>query len=75
MDGETYFSGASMKEVILSLSSIYDTKIELPAKFQSKRYTGSFVNNDFKKALKMVFSPMGIPYSVDDQGKVVIREE
>jgi len=74
VDGESYFSAASMEEVILSISSIYDTEIHLPAKYQSERFTGSFVHNDLKKALKMVFSPMEIPYSLDDQGKVVISE-
>ncbi|MEM9544646.1 MAG: FecR family protein [Bacteroidota bacterium] len=74
MVGETYLSNASVKEIMSSLSSIYAVEIDLPAKYQNGRFTVSFVNNDFKKALKMVFSPMEIPYSIDDHGKVVISE-
>lgn len=74
VDGESYFSGASLEEVILSLSSVYNTEINLPEIYHSERFTGSFVHNDFKKALKMVFSPMEISYSLDDRGKVVFND-
>lgn len=74
INGESYFSRASLEEVILSLSSVYDTKIDLPLKYRNKTFTGSFVHNDIKKALKMVFSPMGIQYSIEDNNKVVISD-
>lgn len=74
INGESYFSSASLEEVVLSLSSIYDTKINLPTTFKNKKFTGSFIHNDLKKALKMVFLPMEIPYSLDDQGKVVLSD-
>jgi len=74
INGESYFSGATLEEVVLSLSSTYDTNINLPSIYQNKRFTGSFIHNDFKKALKMVFSPMDIPYTLDDQGKVVLSK-
>ncbi len=74
VNGESYFLSASLDEVILSLSSIYDTDINLPLVHQNKRFTGSFIHNDLKKALKMVFSPMQITYSVDDQGKIDLGE-
>lgn len=74
VNGESYFSGATLHEVVLSMSSIYDTNVDLPLTYQNKRFTGSFVHNDLKKALKMVFSPMGIPYSLDDNGNVVLSE-
>lgn len=75
INGESYFSNSELEQVILSLSSVYDTKIMLPSKYKNERFTGSFVHGDFKKALKMVFSPMGISYSLDDQGKVLITSE
>jgi transmembrane sensor len=75
INGETYFSDSELEQVILSLTSVYDAKINLPSKYKSKRFTGSFVHSDFKKALKMVFSPMGISYSLDDKGKVLITSE
>jgi len=74
INGESYFAGASLGEVVLSLSSIYDTQIDLPPIYKNKKFTGSFIHNDLKKALKMVFSPMEIPYSLDDQGKVVLSD-
>ena len=74
VNGETYFSKASLREVVLSLSSVYNSDILLPSSLQNEKYTGSFVHNDFQKALKMVFSPMGISYSIDDQGNVLFSE-
>ena len=71
VDGESYFSESTLEEVVLSLSSIYESEIELPEVYKLKRFTGSFVHNDYKKALKMVFSPMEISYQVDEKGKVV----
>ena len=75
INGETYFSNSELEQVVLSLTSVYDTEIKLPLKYKDKRFTGSFVHSDFNKALKMVFSPMGITYSMDDQGKVLITSE
>lgn len=74
VEGESYFSGASLQQVTLSLNSIYGVELNLPKEFQSKRFTGSFVHSDLKKALKMVFSPMGIAYSIDEEGKVLFSE-
>ncbi len=74
IDGESYFSNATLEEVMLSLSSIYDIDLELPSQYQKQRFTGTFVHSDLKKALKMVFSPMHIPYTVDDEGKIDIGE-
>lgn len=72
--GESYFSSASLDEVIQSLSSNYDVEFKFPSTFKNKKFTGSFVHNDLNKALKMVFSPMLISYSIDDQGKVELTE-
>ena len=72
--GEFYFSRSTLAEVVLSLSSLYDIKINLPSQYQNKRFTGSIVHDDFNKALKMVFSPMGIQYSVDDNGNIVFSD-
>lgn len=74
VDGVSYFSDARLEEVILSLTSIYDVDITLPEEHRTRRFRGSFVHNDIKKALKMVFSPMEIPYSLDDQGRVTFND-
>jgi ferric-dicitrate binding protein FerR (iron transport regulator) len=74
VQGESYFYNASLEEVALSLSSVYHTKVNITTNYQDRRFTGSFVHNDLKKALKMVFSPMQITYTVDDLGNVDLSE-
>lgn len=75
VNGEFYFINSKLEEVVLSLSSNYNTKINLPKDYQNKRFTGSFVSGDLNKALKMVFSPMGISYSMNAKGEVLITSE
>ncbi|MDF1695171.1 MAG: FecR domain-containing protein [Saprospiraceae bacterium] len=72
--GDSYFSSARLEEVILSLSGNYDVTIDLPPTLKSRRFTGSFVHNDLKKALNMVLSPMGISYKMEGQHKVVFTD-
>ena len=73
-EGVSYFSNAGLETVALSLESVYKVEINLPANFKNRRITGSFVHDDIEKALKMVFSPMQIKYSIDDLGKVNFEE-
>lgn len=75
INGESYFSKAQLDQIVLALASEYDIQIDLPAKYKSKIFTGSFVHGDIKKALKMVFSPLGISYTLDDEGKVLISAD
>jgi ferric-dicitrate binding protein FerR (iron transport regulator) len=75
INGESYFSNSNLELVVLSMTSVYDTEIKLPSQYAKERFTGSFVHGDLNKALKMVFSPMGISYSMDDSGKILITSE
>ena len=74
INGESYFSSGLLSEVVLSLSSIYEVNINLPSQYQNKKFTGSFIHNDLNKALKMVFSPMEISYSLSENGEVILGE-
>jgi len=74
MNGQTYVKSARLEEVILYLSSVYDVQFDIPDAYRDEMFTGSFVHNDLNKALKMVFSPMQLSYSVDEQGKVTLGE-
>lgn len=75
LDGTSYFSDSRLEEVILSMESHYTTKVTLPEHFKNKRFTGSYVHNDIEKALKMVFSPMGISYSYSESGEVLFTDK
>ena len=75
LDGTSYFSNARLEEVILSMRSHYEIELDLPSQFRNKRFTGSFVHNDIEKALKMVFSPMGISYSYGESGEVLFTDK
>ena len=73
-EGVSYFSNTSLETIALALESTYNVDVNLPTSFENRRITGSFVHDDIEKALKMVFSPMRIKYSIDDLGKVNFEE-
>ncbi len=72
-NSESYFEKTPLKDVVISLSNRYNIKIDLPSKYEHKIYTGSFVHNNRKKAIKMVLLPMAISYRLDNFGNILIK--
>lgn len=68
--GYTEFNDIPLNEVITSLNSRYGSQIQLPSEYENQHFTGRFVNNDFEKAIKMVFNPIGISYTLGENNEV-----
>jgi len=67
MSDYTKFSDAKLIEVIGALSLKFDVKIDYRnVKIENKKFTGQFSNSDQGLALKMVFKPLGIMYTLKD---------
>lgn len=74
VNGEKYFKSTNLLDVVESLKTSYDIKLEIPSSYHDKSFTGSYVYNDLQKALKMIFIPMDISYTIDNENIVTIVE-
>lgn len=70
MMGVTTFKDARLIEVVEVLNNRYAKTITLPKQYREIKYSGQFVNDDFPKALKMIFDPVGINYTLESNGEV-----
>ncbi len=70
LEGEYYYKSTPYIDVVNNLSAVFGLTIDLPKEHQNKLYSGSFVTADKVKALKMVFSPMNINYTIDNDNVV-----
>ena len=68
--GYTEFENAPLTEVITSLNNRFDSHVKLPVDYENQRFTGRFMNNDFEKAIKMIFDPIGISYTLGENNEV-----
>jgi ferric-dicitrate binding protein FerR (iron transport regulator) len=68
-----HFESAPLVDVITKIEVHYDTSISLPDKYKDLSFTGSFVQNDINKALRMVLLSMDIEYTIDPNGNVIIK--
>lgn len=64
--GQPHFTRVPLKEVIASLKNTYSISINLPLEHQEKSFTGTYVVDDINKALKMIFLPMEIHYTLEN---------
>lgn len=64
--GQPHFTRVPLREVIASLKNTYNININLPVEHQEKSFTGTYVVDDINKALKMIFLPMEIHYTLED---------
>lgn len=72
-DGESIFDKTSLKDVVASLAAQYNLEVmPLPDNVKDELYNGSFVHNDLDKALKMVFLPMNVSYTLVDGNTLVV---
>lgn len=62
----TKFKDAKLREVLKALSLRYDFVFDHSKIDINRKFTGQFINNNGKTALKMVFDPMGIRYEIND---------
>jgi ferric-dicitrate binding protein FerR (iron transport regulator) len=72
MVGHTVFDETPLAEVIIELKKYYNIEGDLPSEYQMLRFNGKMNHNDLDKALKTIFTPMEITYSLEDD--VVVFE-
>ncbi|MEL7003584.1 MAG: FecR domain-containing protein [Bacteroidota bacterium] len=69
--GDFYFDQVPFSEVLLEFERQFDIKIEY-AGLEERIYTGYFNNKDLDEALKLVFIPMSLDYSLDGN-KLILK--
>jgi ferric-dicitrate binding protein FerR (iron transport regulator) len=73
-NGISSFDKSPLAMVVRSLQDWYGIDIKLDDKHSFDEFTGSFVQDDLEKALKMVFLPMGLKYEIKDNNLVLIQD-
>ncbi|MEQ9377493.1 MAG: FecR domain-containing protein [Imperialibacter sp.] len=66
LNNESSFENAPLRQVIKTLESEYGLKTDAGAVNLSRRFTGSFPNNNLDEALRLVFIPLSINYELKD---------
>lgn len=73
VSGESSFQRTPIAIVILSLKEQFNLSIDTNSvDLNDLMYTGSYLNGDIDKALKMVFTPMGIGYKFVNEKKITL---
>lgn len=67
------YEEAPLSEVVEDLSSYFELDIQLPDQYADLAFSGQVSQIDERQALRSIFVPMGIDYSLEDNGKVLIR--
>lgn len=65
--GQSNFLAASLEEVFAKMETQFNVSIANKEKYQSRRFTGAFRNDNLELALKMVCIPMELRYSLKNQ--------
>ena len=66
-----YFTKAPLQEVAEAMENHYKIEIILDEEVANRPFTGTFVLNDVDKALKMVFLPMDVSYTLKEKSVLV----
>ncbi len=69
-EGYNTYSQADLQEVVTDINRYFNTTIDLPAQYRQLAFTGSFQHQDLETALREVFSPMGISYTLKKDNTV-----
>ena len=73
VNGYSKYNKVLLLDVIADLEKYYTTKIELPKKHETLKFTGTITHKDLKTALQTLFTSMEIKYSLDKNNKVTIE--
>jgi hypothetical protein len=65
--GQSSFYAASLKEVFAKMETQFNIAIANKEKYESRRFTGAFRNDNLELALKMVCIPMELRYRLKNQ--------
>lgn len=67
------YSLTALEDVINDLKRYYQVEIDLPDDLANESYTGSFSHNDLEAALRSIFTPLEIAYTLSADGTVVFE--
>ncbi|MEM7371855.1 MAG: FecR domain-containing protein [Bacteroidota bacterium] len=73
-DSLSIYEETPLQEVVQDLSRYFEVDIQLPNQYAHLAFSGQVSQTDLTLALKSIFLPMGIDYSQEDKGRVVIRQ-
>ncbi|NKI31797.1 FecR family protein [Croceivirga thetidis] len=71
-EGRSSFSNTELLLVMEALKAHYGIEFDFEPDMAQGHFTGTFVHNDLELALKSVFVPMGINYTLTEDQKTVI---
>lgn len=71
--GSSVYQTTDLEDVVNDLQRYYDVKLSLPADRLDQSFTGSFPHNDLAQALRSIFSPLEIQYTLTADGTVVFN--
>lgn len=72
LQGETTFKEAPLLQVIKALENQFDISFDTSKTDTTQKYTGGFPHKSLKTALKLVFVPLNISYTIKDENKVIL---
>lgn len=74
LNGESEFNNTPLSQVIIALEKQYNLKIDTNNINLNKRFTGTFTHKDVNIALKTVFAPMKISYTLAKNSSVILKQ-
>ena len=72
LQGETTFTNAPLAQVIKALENQFKVTIDASKIDTTQKYTGAFSHKSLKVALKTVFVPMSILYTIKDENNIFL---
>ncbi|KAA1243579.1 FecR family protein [Aquimarina sp. RZ0] len=75
LSGETTFLNTPLKQVIESLQNQFDLTFDKNDINEHKRFTGSYSHNDIELALKTIFVPMEISFTLKNKNNVILTKK
>ncbi|MFT6872517.1 MAG: transmembrane sensor [Roseivirga sp.] len=71
--GSSVYQATALEDVVNDLKRYYQLSLSLPADRVNQAFTGSFPHDDLAQALRSVFSPLEIQYTLSADGTVVFN--
>jgi ferric-dicitrate binding protein FerR (iron transport regulator) len=73
--GETNFKSMPVKFVMKAIENQYDIKFKAGSVVDTLKFTGSFPNDNLKKALRNVCLPLGLDFEIKENNIVLLSEK
>lgn len=71
--GSSVYQATALEDVVNDLKRYYQVGLNLPSDRVNQAFTGSFPHDDLAQALRSIFSPLEIQYTLSADGTVVFN--